>query len=135
MIWEYPAENKIKNESKPIEINSLFMIHLHYLLSDFILFPSEGSEYFFKISTESIISFYPYTSKQKLLEHGREYVVVDIGYFFLNKVGAEPFIIEVNPNPDLSLHAGYVRSLKIAEILFEKFIEKILLLSLERRKK
>ncbi len=31
-------------------------------LNDFILFPSEGSEHFFKISTESIVTFYPINS-------------------------------------------------------------------------
>jgi serine/threonine protein kinase len=68
-------------------------------LHDFILFPSEGSEYFFKISTESIISFYPYTSKRKLLEEGREYVVVDLGYFFLHEdERAKSFIFEVINN-------------------------------------
>ena len=68
-------------------------------LHDFILFPSEASEYFFKISTESIISFYPYTSKRKLLEEGREYVVVDLGYFFLHKdERAKLFIFEVVNN-------------------------------------
>lgn len=68
-------------------------------LHDFILFPSEGSEYFFKISTESIISFHPYTSKRKLLEEGREYVVVDLGYFFLhNDKRAKSFIFEVINN-------------------------------------
>lgn len=68
-------------------------------LHDFILFPSEGSEYFFKISTESIISFHPYTSKRKLLEEGREYVVVDLGYFFLREdERAKSFIFEVINN-------------------------------------
>lgn len=68
-------------------------------LHDFILFPSEGSEYFFKISTESIISFHPYTSKSKLLEEGREYVVVDLGYFFLHDdKRAKSFILEVINN-------------------------------------
>ncbi len=53
-------------------------------LNDFILFPSEGSEHFFKISTESIITFYPKNSKNKLMVENREYVVVDLGSYFLN---------------------------------------------------
>ncbi|MEW6619587.1 MAG: protein kinase [bacterium] len=68
-------------------------------LHDFILFPSEGSEYFFKVSTESIVSFHPYSSKGKLLEEGREYVVVDLGYFFLrDDKRAESFLFEVVNN-------------------------------------
>jgi serine/threonine protein kinase len=68
-------------------------------LHDFILFPSEGSEYYFKLSTESVVSFYPYNSKGKLLEEGREYVVVDLGYFFLhNEDQVESFLLEVINN-------------------------------------
>lgn len=53
-------------------------------LNDFILFPSEGSEHFFKISTESIVTFYPKNSKNKLMVENREYVVVDLGSYFFN---------------------------------------------------
>ncbi len=68
-------------------------------LHDFILFPSEGAEYFFKISTESIISFHPYSSKRKLLVEGREYVVVDLGYFFLHgDERVKSFLFEVVNN-------------------------------------
>lgn len=68
-------------------------------LHDFILFPSEGSEYYFKLSTESVVSFHPYNSKGKLLEEGREYVVVDLGYFFLhNEDQVESFLLEVINN-------------------------------------
>lgn len=53
-------------------------------LNDFILFPSEGSEHFFKISTESIVTFFPKNSKNKLMVENREYVVVDLGSYFFN---------------------------------------------------
>ena len=54
-------------------------------LNDFILFPSEGSEFFYKISTESVVTFFPYNSKNKLMVEAREYVLVDIGSYFLSK--------------------------------------------------
>jgi hypothetical protein len=57
---------------------------LQETLNDFIFFPIGGAEYFFKVSTESIITFYPKNSRQKLLEEEREYVVVDLGLFFLS---------------------------------------------------
>ena len=66
-------------------------------LHDFILFPS--AEYYFKLSTESIVSFHPYNTKGKLLEEGREYVVVDLGYLFLHhKRQVENFLLEVINN-------------------------------------
>jgi serine/threonine protein kinase len=68
-------------------------------LHDFILFPS--AEYYFKLSTESIVSFHPYNSKGKLLEEGREYVVVDLGYLFSvlhHKGQVESFLLEVINN-------------------------------------
>jgi serine/threonine protein kinase len=70
-------------------------------LNDFIFFPSEGSECFFKVSTESIITFHPKNSKGKLLEEEREYVVVDLGYLFLSfeyEGQASKFVIEVINN-------------------------------------
>ncbi|MDA8223326.1 MAG: protein kinase [Desulfitobacterium hafniense] len=51
-------------------------------LNDFILI--RYSECFFKISTESIVTFYPYDSHGKLLERSREYDVIDLGDYFLN---------------------------------------------------
>jgi serine/threonine protein kinase len=51
-------------------------------LNDFILL--RYSECFFKISTESIVTFYPYDSHKKLLEQSREYDVIDLGDYFLN---------------------------------------------------
>ena len=57
---------------------------LQRTLNDFILFPSEGAEHFYKISTESIVTFYPYNSENKLMVENREYVVVDLGSYFLH---------------------------------------------------
>jgi hypothetical protein len=72
---------------------------LQETLNDFIFFPTEGAEYFFKVSTESIITFYPKNSKLKLLEEEREYVVIDLGSFFLsNDEKAVKFVVEVINN-------------------------------------
>lgn len=91
---------------------------LQETLHDFIFFPSEGSEYFFKVSTESIVSFYPKNSKQKLLEEEREYVVIDLGYLFLaDEEKGLKFLYEVINN-----------RLKYSENVLEKYqnIEMIL---------
>ncbi len=45
-----------------------------------------------------------------------------------------PFVLEVNPNPDISLDAGFVRSLKAARISFAEFIENIICFALERKR-
>jgi len=73
---------------------------LQRTLNDFILFPTEGAEHFYKISTESIITFYPYNSKDKLMVENREYVVVDIGSYFLQSDSSviEIFLSEVINN-------------------------------------
>ncbi|MFZ3059874.1 MAG: protein kinase [Candidatus Methanoperedens sp.] len=73
---------------------------LQETLNDFILFPSEGSEHFFKISTESIVTFYPFNSKNKMMIENREYVVVDLGDYFLKEDYSiiENFISEVINN-------------------------------------
>ena len=73
---------------------------LQRTLNDFILFPTEGAEHFYKISTESIITFYPYNSKDKLMVENREYVVVDIGSYFLHSDSSviEIFLSEVINN-------------------------------------
>ncbi|WAI02231.1 ORC-CDC6 family AAA ATPase [Methanogenium organophilum] len=74
-------------------------IDLQETLHDFIFFPSAGSEYFFKVSTESFISFHPYNSKKKLLEEGREYLTVDFGDIFLgNEEAGKDFLYEVVNN-------------------------------------
>jgi len=51
-------------------------------LNDFVLL--RYSECFYKISTESIVSFHPYDTHGKLLEQSREYDVIDLGDYFLN---------------------------------------------------
>ncbi len=43
-----------------------------------------------------------------------------------------PWILEVNPNPDISPEAGFPRSLKAAGISYEQFIEKIIQFALQR---
>lgn len=73
---------------------------LQETLNDFILFPSEASEHFFKISTESIVTFYPFNSKNKMMIENREYVVVDLGDYFLKEDSSiiENFIKDVINN-------------------------------------
>lgn len=43
------------------------------------------------------------------------------------------YVLEVNPNPDISLESGFVRSLSAAGIPFEGFVGKIISFALERR--
>jgi len=43
-----------------------------------------------------------------------------------------PFVVEVNANPDISLDAGFTRSLKVAGISFEKFIGEIISFAVQR---
>jgi D-alanine-D-alanine ligase len=43
-----------------------------------------------------------------------------------------PWILEVNPNPDISPEAGFSRSLKAAGISYEQFVEKIIQFALHR---
>ena len=73
---------------------------LQRTLNDFILFPSEGAEHFYKISTESIVTFYPYNSENKLMVENREYVVVDLGSYFLHgdSTMVENFLLNVINN-------------------------------------
>jgi len=50
---------------------------------------------------------------------GKDYGRVDIR---LDGEG-KPFVLEFNPNPDISLHAGFSKSLKAAGIPYEQFLE------------
>lgn len=59
----------------------------------------------------------------------RDYARVDIR---LESKTETPYVLEVNPNPDISPEAGFARSLKAAGIPFEVFIKKILGFALER---
>jgi D-alanine-D-alanine ligase len=43
-----------------------------------------------------------------------------------------PWILEVNPNPDISPEAGFSRSLKAAGLSYEQFVEKIIQFALHR---
>jgi len=62
----------------------------------------------------------------------RDYARIDIR---LEKRTKIPFVLEVNPNPDISPEAGFNRSLKAANITFEEFIMKILGFALKRGEK
>jgi D-alanine-D-alanine ligase len=57
----------------------------------------------------------------------RDYARVDI-----RLRGDTPYVLEVNPNPDISIDGGFVRSLKAAGIRYEDFIKVILLSALKR---
>jgi len=57
----------------------------------------------------------------------RDYARVDI-----RLRDGSPWILEVNPNPDISVEAGFSRSLKAAEISYEQFVEKIIRFALQR---
>lgn len=67
-------------------------------LHNFIL--NRYSDLFFKISTESVISFSPQDTKGKLFEEGREYETIDLGDYFLHASGEvkERFLGEVVNN-------------------------------------
>jgi D-alanine-D-alanine ligase len=62
----------------------------------------------------------------------RDYARVDIRLESRTKI---PFVLEVNPNPDISPEAGFNRSLKAANITFEEFIREILSFALKRGEK
>ncbi len=59
----------------------------------------------------------------------RDYARVDIRLESRTKI---PYVLEVNPNPDISPEAGFNRSLKAANITFEDFIMIILNFALKR---
>ncbi|MDH5815274.1 MAG: ATP-grasp domain-containing protein [Candidatus Nezhaarchaeota archaeon] len=61
----------------------------------------------------------------------RDYARVDIR---LDAKTGKPYVLEVNPNPDISPDSGFVRSLRAAKIAFEEFIEMIISFALKRAK-
>lgn len=61
----------------------------------------------------------------------RDYARVDIRLSKYNKL----FVLEVNPNPDLTEDAGFMRSSKAAGYSYVKTLSKIIMLAYNRRKK
>lgn len=59
----------------------------------------------------------------------RDYARVDMR---LERNTLTPYVLEVNPNPDISPEAGFARSLKAAKIAFEEFVKRILDFALKR---
>ncbi len=57
----------------------------------------------------------------------RDYARIDI-----RLKGSVPYVLEANPNPDISADSGFVRSLKAAGLSFEDFVEEIVCLALDR---
>jgi D-alanine-D-alanine ligase len=58
----------------------------------------------------------------------RDYARVD-----MRLKGDRPFVLEVNPNPDISHESGFARALKTAGIPFEEFVKKLVLFALKRK--
>lgn len=67
-------------------------------------------------------------SKAFVATHCRDYARVD-----LRLKERTPYVLEVNPNPDISLDGGMVRSLRAAGIPYEGFIHRIILSTLDRK--
>lgn len=57
------------------------------------------AECYFKISTESVVTVYPYDADGKLLEQAREYDLIDLGDYFLhNQEGRRKFLLQIINN-------------------------------------
>jgi len=59
----------------------------------------------------------------------RDYARVDVR---LEVESGTPYVLEVNPNPDISPDAGFTRSLRAAGIAFEEFVKVIINFALSR---
>lgn len=77
-------------------------------------------------STRAIVASWAQAAFQAL--GCRDYARID-----MRLKDAVPYVLDVNPNPDLAPDAGYVRSLKAAGISYATFIERLIGFALERR--
>ncbi|MEM1515264.1 MAG: ATP-grasp domain-containing protein, partial [Candidatus Bathyarchaeia archaeon] len=59
----------------------------------------------------------------------RDYARIDIR---LEDKSGIPYVLEVNPNPDISPESGFVRSLKASGMSFEDFIARIIYFAISR---
>lgn len=95
------------------------------------------------IEFENTIRVCPVNIEQKLIEkiHTialesyeilslRDYARVDMR---IDKFG-NPFVLEINPNPDLSTDAGFVAAANVFGLTYEKLIESIVNCAIEREK-
>ena len=80
-------------------------------LHDIILY--RRASCFFKVSTESISTFYPQDSTGKLIEETREYDVIDLGSYFMQMEGLrKQFLAEIINNRlahATTIHSSYIR--------------------------
>lgn len=81
-----------------------------------------------KMSSEMICTLEKIALKAYSTFLCRDYARIDIRI-----KGRKPYILEVNPNPDISKDGGFRRSLNAAGIPFEEFIKMIILAALRRR--